>query len=152
MLAVIGLGLAASGCAQSMSEFAQTPPPATMTPAVYSDVGPLPQVGGAPATVASVPPAASGAPIALVPQTHTAARTADADLPPLPPPPSGNTDLKRPPQQPDGKLLTPDEKARVIAELEALAKSQTARQGKAKKAADCGKRDTQAWPAHCWCK
>ncbi len=41
------------------------------------------------------------------------------------------------PEQPKSKLLTPTEKAKVIAELEALAKKQSATLGKTKKSTAC---------------
>ena len=49
------------------------------------------------------------------------ARAAGADIIDLG---MGNPDLPTPPQQPKSKLLSPEEKARVVAELEALARSQ----------------------------
>ena len=45
--------------------------------------------------------------------------------------------INKVPEQPKGKLLSPEEKAKVIAELEALAKGQEARAANSKKTAKC---------------
>ena len=111
ILAVAALGFLLGGCAYSMSEFAlERPEPASvaaqadatgaavpLVPTALVDDGPPPAASVTqPATTASLPPAPSS--------TY-----------PSPGPP---------PNQPDSTLLSPEEKAKVIAELEALARSQ----------------------------
>jgi hypothetical protein len=98
-LAVGALCFAVTGCAYSMSEFAQERPP--------------------PPVAAAVAPAATGAAVPLEPVAlmDDGAQPQVAPTGTLPPPGPAST-------QSDSNLLTPEEKARVIAELEALAKSQ----------------------------
>ncbi len=149
---VVVLGLAASGCAQSMSEFAQTSSAMPTTAAAYPSNGPValtpPGASDEPATVgsvmqpavmveeATVPAPRSGvatrAPMAITPS----AETADAEPAPAATT-NGYPNLGAPPEQPKSKLLTPEEKAKVIADLEALAKKQSA--GLGKSASDCSK-------------
>jgi hypothetical protein len=74
----------------------------------------------------------AGAPQNLAPPM----RAASAEPEPLPPASRGTPNLAAPAEQPKSKLLTPDEKAKVIAELEALAKSQSAQLRKSSKS-DC---------------
>jgi hypothetical protein len=110
VIAVCGLALLVSGCAYSLSEFAQEPaPPATSASIAPAVAEPL-------ATGAAVPLQ----PTALVdegpasqPRQSTPQVMATGSLPP----PASAT-------EPDSALLTPEEKAKVIAELEALARSQ----------------------------
>ncbi len=146
--AVIGLGLAASGCAQSLSEFARNDASAGTTATAY----PAP---GDPQTMASmarpavlvdettepVPTARSArttAPMAIVPATADLASTAQpAAAAPDRAIAAAAVNLNQLPTQPRSKLLTPEEKAQVIAELEALAKKQSATLGKGKKSSDC---------------
>ena len=108
--AAAAIGFLVSGCAYSLSEFAQErqPPPPV-------------------ATAAAAPTDTTGAPISLL---EPAALVDDR---PLPPPPQAASvaattgslaPARPPPAQTDSKLLTAEEKARVIAELEALARSQ----------------------------
>ena len=109
VIAVCGLALLVSGCAYSLSEFAREPSPQA-------------------STTAAVAPAATGAavplqPVALVDEGPAQPLPLRQPAPPvmatgsLPPPTASAT-------EPDSALLTPEEKAKVIAELEALAKSQ----------------------------
>ncbi len=143
--AVLGLGLAASGCAQSMSEFARdadgtassaypaSAQPTTLAPGNPGTVASRPAVMVEERTVAASPaPAArTTAPMAIAPPAAETASVA--------PPSEGIApsvaNLNRVPEQPKGKLLTPTEKAKVIAELEALAKKQGAALDKSRKAA-----------------
>lgn len=104
--------LALSGCGYSMSEFAQKPAasmPASGEPGAMP-VKPATYVVDSPAT-----PPASGA--------SAPAATA-----------GGFPNLNQVPADQKSKLLTPEEKAKVIADLEALAKSQEAAIEKARKA------------------
>jgi hypothetical protein len=82
-------------------------------------------------TVPATTTARVAAPQNLAPPT----RSASAEPEPLPLPSRGTPNLAAPAEQPKSKLLTPDEKAKVIAELEALAKSQSAQLRKSK--SDC---------------
>jgi len=106
VFAVCGLALLVSGCAYSLSEFAQEPSPQASTTAAIAPAG------------AAVPLQ----PVALVDE-GLAPPSPPQPAPPvmaigsLPPPAASAT-------EPDSALLTPEEKAKVIAELEALAKSQ----------------------------
>ena len=112
VLVVAGLGFLLGGCAYSMSEFAlERPEPASVAAAPADAIG------------AAVPLA----PTALVDEgpPPTVAATQPTTTASLPPAPSGtypNPGL--PPNQSDSKLLSPEEKAKVIAELEALARNQ----------------------------
>jgi hypothetical protein len=145
--AVIGLGLAASGCAQSMSEFARNDASAGTVATAYPSAGAATSLApGDPQTVASMarpavlvdettepaPAARTVAPMAIVPATANLASAAQPDQGIAP----AAVNLNQVPEQPNSKLLTPAEKAKVIAELEALAKKQSATLGK-KKSADC---------------
>jgi hypothetical protein len=140
--AVVGLGLAASGCAQSMSEFARNDSSARTVATAYPAPGD-PQVAGVarPAVMVeetTVPAPTSRttrtmAPMAIAPAT---AEPASAEQPGQGIAPAA-VNLNRVPEQPKSKLLTPDEKAQVIAELEALAKKQSATLGKSKKSTTC---------------
>lgn len=112
ILAVVALGFLLGGCAYSMSEFALERPE--------------------PASVAAAPANATGAAVPLVPTAlvdagppATAAGAQPSTTASLPPAPSGTYPSPGPPpNQPDSTLLSPEEKAKVIAELEALARSQ----------------------------
>jgi hypothetical protein len=146
--AVISLGLAASGCAQSMSEFARSDASAATTATAYPSADDPKTVASMarPAvlvdeTTEPVPTARSAqttAPMAIVPATADLAST---EQPAAAEPDRANAaaavNLNQLPAQPSSKLLTPEEKARVIAELEALAKKQSATLGRTKKSADC---------------
>ncbi len=57
----------------------------------------------------------------------------------MPLPPAVAVTSAPPPSASGNKLLTPEEKAKVIAELEALAKAQGAGLAKARNSADCSK-------------
>jgi hypothetical protein len=114
VLAVAALGFLLGGCAYSMSEFAlERPAPATVA-----------AVAAGEATGDAVPLA----PTALVDDDlpRSLGLTAPATTASLPPTATvgGYPSPGPPPNQPDSKLLTPEEKAKVIAELEALARSQ----------------------------
>lgn len=108
-----GLCFLVSGCAGSLGDFGlerpqrpemsaaalppQAPPPPMQSAATTTvPLQPTALIEDGPATTATVAPATTG-----------------AFVPPGPPP-----------NQPGSKLLTPEEKARAVAELEALAKSQ----------------------------
>lgn len=134
--AIVGLGLAVSGCAQTMSEFAGGETTASTAPTALTP--------GDPAAVATARPAvlvdetteptsknsATTTPMAIAPPTAYAEE-------PGQPVSSAAVNLNQVPEQPKAKLLSPDEKARVIAELEALAKKQSAAFGKGKKSTEC---------------
>ena len=143
-IAIMGLGLAASACTQSMSEFDA----GRATAALPASTAPVALAPGDPQTVASVTrpavlveettvPASQAltarttVPMAIAPP---AARVAAAEQPDLRIEPAA-VNLNRVPEQPKSKLLTPEEKARVIAQLEALAKKQSATLGE--KSKDC---------------
>jgi hypothetical protein len=134
--AIIALGLAAAGCAQSMSEFASnTDQPASIAPVALEPGESQPVAKPAvlvDETVEPAPAARTRAPMEIAPRSPEAA-TAElpGDIAP------SATNLNRVPDQPKTKLLTADEKAKVIAELESLAKKQSATLGKDKKAAAC---------------
>jgi len=125
---VAGLVALTSGCATSMGELA----PPTSAPLVLNSA-----VAGE--TVAEVKPAVMveqvGRPGAPMPVT--APVTAGAEPPPLPKEVATGSTVATaaPADEPKKKLLSPEEKARVIAELEALARSQEAGTPTAKK--DC---------------
>jgi hypothetical protein len=137
---VAGMALALGGCAQSMSEFAQAAAPGS------SQTGPLmldPQ-----ATSTTTIGSGVARPAVLVEETTVPVQRqgqAAASAPPLPVPtetsasatPDGYPNINQVPQQPKGKLLTPEEKAKVIAELEALAKAQNAGAAKSQKSTKC---------------
>jgi hypothetical protein len=117
-----GLALAVSGCALSMNEFAQNrelqgpaePVALTGTPEFDTAPGaPPPTAEGLAAQAAAV----ADSPTALAP-TASATQAAGQS--------SGFPNINAAPQQSNSKLLTPEEKARVIAELEALARGQGA--------------------------
>jgi len=148
-----GLAFALSGCAYSMSEFAA--PQSTGAPVALVDPAPDPAPDTSIATGSTAPaaaPVAKPAPAVLVQQVP-----ASASAPSPTPPTTMAADLDRPyaagsastvatdaypnlnevPVRPkDDKLLTPEEKAKVVAELEALAKAQGAPTAEARKAAD----------------
>lgn len=110
---VAGVALALSGCALGMSEFSRT---AAKTDAAAPVVREAVLEEGAiplkPAALVEEDPAPA------VERTPAAA-AADAVIPPV-----GYPNLNVVPDQPKGKLLSPEEKAKVIAELESLAHSQ----------------------------
>lgn len=114
VLVAASLGVFLSGCAYSLSEFAAEP----RQPAVQD---------------ATAPEEATGAAMPL----REAVLVEDVPAPPPPQPsalaatgstqPAGDyPNLAIPPGQPTAKLLSPEEKAKIIAELEALAKGQGA--------------------------
>jgi hypothetical protein len=120
--------IALSGCAYTMGEFAQSerqPPPvadAAQTGAI--PIKPATYVVDTTAT----PPA--NVPLAVAPAAPAGFATTEAAYP----------NINAVPLPPKSKLLTPEEKAKVIAELEALAKGQEAAVDKTRKAAatKCG--------------
>lgn len=128
MVAILcaGVGLALSGCALSMSEFAQKPDkdgtadPVVLTSQPDFDTG----------NTANPPPT----PEALAAQAEAVAGTPTAMAAP-----AGGTEntQQTAPRQSDSKLLTPEEKARVIAELEALARGQSAQQPASQTSNEC---------------
>ncbi len=141
----ICLGLAASGCAQSMSEFARASDPPSTTakaygqPVALSPSDQLPPGTGVVRPAVMVDETTVATPTSRAPAPRPmsiAPQSAQAEQPAAIAPAAVN--LNQVPDQPKGKLLTPDEKAKVIAELEALAKSQSASPGK-KKTANCAK-------------
>jgi len=125
---VLGVALATSGCAYTMGDFsrgstaAATPASdATMTgappvqPATYV-VDTTDKPYAAPATLTSLPQGGASA--------SAAAPAATGAFP----------NLNQVPEGPKSKLLTPEEKAKVMSDLEALAKSQEAAVEKSRKA------------------
>ncbi len=127
---VLGVAVATSGCAYTMGDFSRSSTAAatpasdtTMTgalpvkPATYVvDTTDKPYT--APATVTSQRPPPSGA-------------SASASVPAAP---GAFPNVNQVPEGPKSKLLTPEEKAKVMADLEALAKSQEAAVEKSRKA------------------
>ena len=129
-----------------MSEFARSTSPST-TATAYPSPGD-PQAAGlarpAVLTDETTIPAGTArtkAPMAIAPPaTHvTSAEQPDAIAP-------AATNLNQVPAQPNSKLLTPEQKAKVIAELEALAKKQSTALGKSEKSAACAQDNLD--PAH----
>ncbi len=129
-IAVVGLGLAASACTQSMSDF-NTAFPAATTPVALSPDDPQTTASVTrPAvlvdeTTVPMPPRGTvqtTAPMEIAPPAAEVATAAQPDQGIAP----AAVNLNQVPAQPKTKLLTPDEKAKVIAELEALAKKQSA--------------------------
>ena len=136
-----GVALALGGCAQSMSEFSQAAAPGA------------PRTGQLMMEPTSTGPTIGNGvtrPAVLVEETTVPAPArAAGGAPPLPEP-NPTTAYSQPssgggsypnmnalPDQPKGKLLTAEEKAKVIAELEALAKRQGAAVPKPKQPAKC---------------
>ncbi len=140
--AIIGLGLLASGCAQSMSEFARTGTTASASPVSLDPADPQavasvtrPAVLVDEATV-PMPPRGTirtTAPMEIAPPAAEIAKAEPPDAGIAP----AAVNLNQVPEQPKSKLLTPAEKAKVIAELEALAKKQSAALSQAKKSTSC---------------
>ena len=110
--ATVGLGLAVSGCAYSLSEFAGAPKqqPAVLTGVTPEDAA-MPAIPLKPAALVEEGPAAT-------PPASSEPRAAATDAP------GSYPNINAVPDQPKSKLLSPEEKARVIVELEALAKAQ----------------------------
>ena len=125
--ALIGAwALALSGCAYTMGEFAQTErQPASSVPA--SDTV---QTGAIPVKPATYVIDSTTTPPADVPAVATTAAPAAVATTKVAFP-----NMNQVPPTPKSKLLTPEEKAKVIAELEAMAKSQEAAVEKTRKAA-----------------
>lgn len=124
-----------SGAAYTDGNLATPPAPnAPASPPASSDIVPIPP-GGAPAPdVASTPvpppaPALFAAPV--IPPTP---ETPPSETPPLEMPPvaattaDGFPNINVAPKQPGGQLLTPEERAKLIAELNALAGRKTGTQ------------------------
>jgi len=140
--AVVGLALAASGCAQSMSEFAQTGTVASTKPvsldptdpqAVASVTRPAVLVDEKTVPIAPRQTARTTAPMEIAPPAAEVAKAEQPDAGIAP----AAINLNDVPEQPKSKLLTPAQKAKVIAELEALAKKQSAQLDRAKKSTAC---------------
>jgi hypothetical protein len=110
---VFGAAIALSGCALGMSEFSRTAAKADAAPVMKEAVLEDPAFQVKPAALVEEDP------VPAVEKTPAVA-AAETVVPPTGAYPNFNTL----PAQPNGKLLTPEEKAKVIAELEALAKSQ----------------------------
>ena len=143
--AIIGLGLAAAGCAQSIGGFADLGPEASARPVALAPAEPQ-----AMATVArpavlvnetTVPTpqrsTRATAPMEIVPPKAEVATAVEPDTGIAP----SAVNLNQVPEQPKSKLLSPAEKAKVIAELEALAKKQSATLDKGKKSKACSAQD-----------
>ena len=115
--------IALSGCAYTMGEFAQS----ERQPAPVADAAQTGAIPIKPATyvvdTTATPPA--NVPLAVAPAAPAGVATTEAAYP----------NINAVPLPPKSKLLTPEEKARVIAELEALAKGQEAAVDKTRKAA-----------------
>jgi hypothetical protein len=123
---LIGVAVALSGCALGLGEFSKTAavPPTDnpyMKEAVLEDGSP---VALKPAALVEEDAAPALAP---TPAAAAAATVVPSDRYP-------NLNVVPPPQK--GKLLTPDEKAKVIAELEGLARRQGVTMAKGSTAAD----------------
>jgi hypothetical protein len=120
--------IALSGCAYTMGEFAQS----ERQPAPAADAAQTGAIPIKPATyvvdTTATPPA--NVPLAVAPAAPAGVATTEAAYP----------NINAVPLPPKSKLLTPEEKANVIAELEALAKGQEAAVDKTRKAAatKCG--------------
>jgi hypothetical protein len=135
-----GMALALGGCAQSMSEFAQAAAPgAPKTGQLMMEPTSTPTIGNGVArpavlveeSTSPVPPRAAGGAPPLPEPSATTAYSQPSSA-------GGNyPNMNVVPDQPKGKLLTAEEKAKVIAELEALARRQGPAVAKAKKPADC---------------
>jgi hypothetical protein len=113
---VVVVGLAASGCMMGRSEFAR--PVAQSRPASQPMVLPGASLGDQVGSIAAAEPVVAVA--SPEPETEPMALS---DPQPLPAGAAG----KPAPADPKSKVLSPEEKARLIAELEALARSQDAR-------------------------
>ena len=115
--------IALSGCAYTMGEFAQS----ERQPAPAADAAQTGAIPIKPATyvvdTTATPPA--NVPLAVAPASAVGVATTEAAYP----------NINAVPLPPKSKLLTPEEKAKVIAELEAMAKSQEAAVEKTRKAA-----------------
>lgn len=140
--AIVGLGLAASGCAQSIGGFADIGPQASTKPVALSPSDPQTVAGIArPAVMVDestvpIPPKGTvrtTAPMEIAPPAAEIAKAEPADQGIAP----AAVNLNEVPEQPKTKLLTPAEKAKVIAELEALAKKQSAQLSRSKKSTAC---------------
>jgi hypothetical protein len=105
---VAGAAIGLSGCAMGLGEFAKKSDTSLTREAVLDGT-----------TTASVKPAALVEEELTPTVEKTPAAAVDAAVPP-----TGYPNLNSVPQQPGGKLLTPEEKAKVIAELEGLAQKQ----------------------------
>ena len=113
---VAGIAVTTSGCAYTMGDFGERGPAAT--PAATDATSAMPMK---PATYVVD---TTGAPQGALPRAVSAE-----------PLPASYPNLGAAPHEPKSKLLTPEEKAKVIADLEALAKSQEAAVEKSRKAA-----------------
>lgn len=116
---LVGAGLALSGCGYTLGEFSRTAekPSAkqtVLTEAVMDD------------SAATVRPAALVEEEVLPPKQRTPAAVAVETVVP----PTEYPNINAVPPSSKGKLLTPEEKAKVIANLEALARNQAASMGK----------------------
>lgn len=131
--AIIGLGLLASGCAQSMGELAGGGMAATTRPASLTADGTATTQPAVLTEEMTVPMRSAHAPPMRIepPAPQVTSLEQDQSIAPA------AVNLNRVPDQPSGKLLTPTEKAKVIAELEALAKKQSAALDKDSKSAAC---------------
>jgi hypothetical protein len=109
LVAAMALGL--SGCGLGMSEFSRTARTAETQPVKEAVL----EEGAIPVTPSAL---VEEDPVPAIEKTPAAA-AADAVVPPTTYP-----NLNALPGQPKGKLLSPEEKAKVIAELESLARSQ----------------------------
>jgi hypothetical protein len=136
-----GVCFAAGGCAQ-FGEFSDPSTSLAPTPTAQTDIlAPGPN----PATVGSVARPAVLVDETTVPANGNAAAapaprkplTTSAEAAPEPLPPAGYAETSKGDSK--SRLLTPEEKAKVVSELEALAKSQSAGLAKSKKATGCPK-------------
>jgi hypothetical protein len=131
-----GIGLVASACALAPGEFAQTSPePLVLTGAYVENPAGTP-VEAQPAVVVAVEPQPDQPPPLPPPTAAEAAVLAPPVRLASAPAAAGYPNISQPPAEPTGKLLSPEEKARVVAELEALAASQGEPSSAAKKKCD----------------
>jgi len=122
---VVAVGLASAGCVMSRGEFAQpAATPIVLTGAQPQDIVAAPAQAEPTVAVQQDSPVEMSAPLALSAVAQGEPATA------------GYPAINAPPGQPKSKLLSPEEKARLIAELEALARSQEARAAASKAACD----------------
>ena len=116
---IVSAGLALSGCASTMGELAQAKRPAAK-PAMLTEA----VLDG---------DAATAKPVALLEEEVPARRerTPAAVAAETVMPPTGYPNINAARPVPKGKLLTPEQKARVVADLESLARKQGAAMEKA---------------------
>ena len=110
-------GLAAAGCSRSLGEYqTRASVPTNGAPIALGSAAPVLPSEVGPETTGSVPP------VALVPEQGAGVANLGAEAARLPAEPQAAADDAH-----NKRILTPEEKARIIAELEALARQQSGR-------------------------